>query len=165
MSPIKVPRGHQTGKLSYFVSQHRYRVVFEVHNAQPFAIWTGRTADDALTIGREGRKEILVRTRGDEAKPRSIRVDDADLIFACRGIHRFSPPSNELKPPIPKMIRKVHNRNAYSVAARAVLHRQDGAEAGLAVDNALICLWSFGQRISFDHGFHFSLGHEVERFV
>jgi hypothetical protein len=48
---------------------------------------------------------------------------------------------------------------------RGVLHRQHGAEAGLAVHNAPIRLRSVGQRIRFDQCFHLSLGHEVERFV
>jgi hypothetical protein len=65
----------------------------------------------------------------------------------------------------PPPLLKVRNRIVSSAAARAILHCQDGAEAGLAVHNALICLRSFGQRIRFDHCFHFSLGHEVERFV
>ena len=63
------------------------------------------------------------------------------------------------------LVSKVHSRIVYSVAASELLHRQDGAEAGLAVYDALIRLRSFGQRIRFDNCFHFFLGHEVERFV
>ena len=49
------------------------------------------------------------------------------------------------------------------MAASAPLHRQDGAEGGLAVRNPLIRLRSFGQRIRFDNGFYFCPGHKVER--
>ena len=60
---------------------------------------------------------------------------------------------------------KVHNRMAYSVAARAVLHRQDGAEARLAVDDTLICLRSLGQWVRLDYRFNFSLRYEIKGFV
>ena len=60
---------------------------------------------------------------------------------------------------------KVHNRRAYSVAARAVLHRQNGAEARLAVDHTLIRLRSLSQWVRLDYRFNFSLRYEIKSFV
>ena len=60
---------------------------------------------------------------------------------------------------------KVHNRMAYSAAARAVLHRQDGAEARLAVDDTLIRLRSLSQWVRLDYRFNFSLRYEIKGFV
>ena len=45
------------------------------------------------------------------------------------------------------------------------LHCQNGAEAGLALHNALVRLWSIGQRVRLDDRFHFSLRHEIKGLV
>ena len=60
---------------------------------------------------------------------------------------------------------KIHNHMAYSVAARAVLHRQDGAEARLAVDDTLIRLRSLCQWVRLDYRFNFSLRYKIKGFV
>ena len=39
-----------------------------------------------------------------------------------------------------------------------LLHCEDGAEPGRSLDNALISLRSFGQRVGLDYRFNFSLG-------
>ena len=54
---------------------------------------------------------------------------------------------------------------AFAVAARAMLHRQDSAEARLAVDDTLIRLRSLGQWVRLDYRFNFSLRYEIKRFV
>ena len=45
------------------------------------------------------------------------------------------------------------------------LHGKDGAEASLALRDALISLGSFGQWIRFDNRFHFSFGDVVQSFI
>ena len=42
-----------------------------------------------------------------------------------------------------------------------LLHCEDGAEPGRALDNALISLRSFGQRVGLDYRFNFSLGYVI----
>src|ERR1700758_1716766 len=46
-----------------------------------------------------------------------------------------------------------------------LLHCEDGAEPGRALDNALISLRSFGQRVGLDYRFNFSLGYVIQGFV
>src|SRR5713101_5701219 len=50
-------------------------------------------------------------------------------------------------------------------AAKAALHRQDGAEARLAIDDTLIRLRSLGQRVRLDYRFNLPLRYEIKRFV
>src|ERR1700694_1876426 len=50
-------------------------------------------------------------------------------------------------------------------ATRAVLHRQDSAEARLAVDDTLIRLRSLRQWVRLDYRFNFSLRYEIKGFV
>src|ERR1700686_5365568 len=50
-------------------------------------------------------------------------------------------------------------------ATRAVLHRQDSAEARLAIDDTLIRLRSLGQWVRLDYRFNFPLRYEIKRFV
>ena len=52
-----------------------------------------------------------------------------------------------------------------SVARRSVLHREDGAEARLAVDDTLIRLRSLAQWVRLDYRFNFSLRYEIKGFV
>lgn len=42
------------------------------------------------------------------------------------------------------------------------LHCEDGAEPGLALHKALICLRSLGQWVRLDYRFNFSLRYEIE---
>jgi len=42
-----------------------------------------------------------------------------------------------------------------------LLHCEDGAEPGRAIDNALISLRGFGQRVGLDYRFNFSLGYVI----
>jgi len=42
-----------------------------------------------------------------------------------------------------------------------LLHCEDGAEPGRSLDNALISLRSFGQRVGLDYRFNFSLGYVI----
>src|ERR1700756_2711886 len=46
-----------------------------------------------------------------------------------------------------------------------LLHCEDGAEPGRSLDNALISLRSFGQRVGLDYRFNFSLGYVIQGFV
>src|SRR5579863_10034482 len=51
------------------------------------------------------------------------------------------------------------------ITERKWLHGEDGAEAGLALHHALICLRSLGQWVRLDYRFNFSLRHEIKGFV
>src|ERR1022692_3127356 len=66
-------------------------MVLKVQNAQAFTLGAGRAVDDAPAIGREGRESVLVRARSDQVKSRSADVDDAELFFVIRGVHRLLP--------------------------------------------------------------------------
>src|SRR5258708_8014694 len=46
-----------------------------------------------------------------------------------------------------------------------LLHCEDGAEPGRSLDNALISLRSFGQRVGLDYRFNSSLGYVIQGFV
>ncbi len=46
-----------------------------------------------------------------------------------------------------------------------LLHCEDGAEPGRSLDNALISLRSFSQRVGLDYRFNFSLGYVIQGFV
>src|SRR3984893_3108013 len=43
-----------------------------------------------------------------------------------------------------------------------LLHCEDSAEPGRSLDNALVSLRSFGQRVGLDYRFNFSLGYVIQ---
>ena len=46
-----------------------------------------------------------------------------------------------------------------------LLHCEDGAEPGCSLDDALISLRSFGQRVGLNYRFNFPLGYVIQGFI